>query len=129
MQSGDIKRHLETFKCTYKKRMDIVCEVLDERLDCDQISFVKPGGGFFVWLGVNGIESCHLFNEFCKERHGVVALAGNIFTPDDSAPNYLRLSIAFHPDEMLREAMNRICDAINDLDEFREYCKFKNVDV
>ena len=48
LESGEIRRHLNKSLQAYRKRRDLLCDLLQSRLS-DVISFNKPEGGMAVW--------------------------------------------------------------------------------
>lgn len=104
-------KHLDLLISTYKERLGALCDTLDKYLPrC--CSYRRPRGGYFVWISLPvGTNGDH-FIQWCQERYNVTAIPGVRFSNTGKSENYLRLSIAFHQTDILREAARTLCTAL-----------------
>lgn len=96
---------------TYQERLNTVCNILDRYLPrC--CSYKKPNGGYFIWIKLH--EDCDAckFVKWCQDNYKVTAIPGNRFSLIDESKNYLRLSIAFHSSEILKNATQKLCQGL-----------------
>ena len=54
----------------------------------------------------------NFFMEWCCTRYGVMGIPGSRFSYQGDAKNYIRLSIAFHKGDAIKEATMKLCTAI-----------------
>lgn len=109
-------------KCrdNYKMQRDALIEALDKSLPTC-CSYVKPKGGYFVWIklpaDVDGDDLC----EFCLKDAKVFAIRGSRFSIENKFKNFIRLSFAFHGPEVMYDAGIRICQSM------KKYFEEKNI--
>ncbi|XP_069689406.1 2-aminoadipate transaminase-like [Periplaneta americana] len=96
---------------TFKERMAIVCSTLDEFLPSN-CSFIRPEGGYFVWITVPEHADMNIFVPWCQKNYKISAIPGTKFSVNGKCKNYLRLAIAFHNKEMLKDCTKRLCTAL-----------------
>lgn len=113
IELGLAQKQLQKFLETYKAQCYALCEALDENLD-PSCSYEKPGGGYFIWLRLP--ENCDggALTAFCLKKHKVFAIRGSRFSIEKKFGNYIRLSFAFHPPDVLRDAGKRFCIGIGE---------------
>ncbi|XP_011298708.1 uncharacterized protein YER152C-like [Fopius arisanus] len=103
--------YLDLLKKTYAERLAAVCEILNRYLPrC--CSYDKPEGGYFIWITLPPDCDAAEFMKWCNEKYRVTAIPGVRFSNTGEAKNFLRLSIAFHPTETLRNATQKLCEGI-----------------
>lgn len=102
-------------KCleTYKAQCDALCETLVAYLP-PTCHFKKPKGGYFVWIKLP--EDCDgdALSEHCLKKYKVFAIRGSRFSTENKCRNFIRLSFAFHPPDLLRQAGKSLCNGIKD---------------
>lgn len=113
IELGLAKKQLQKCLKTYKEQCDALCETLEENLD-PSCSFVKPAGGYFIWLKLPENIDGDALSAFCLKKHKVFAIRGSRFSVEKKFRNFIRLSFAFHPPEILREAGRRFCNGVGE---------------
>lgn len=53
------------------------------------------------------------FNKWCQKEYKVSAIPGTQFSYKGEAKNFLRISIGFHPKEVLETAIQTLCKALS----------------
>jgi DNA-binding transcriptional MocR family regulator len=96
---------------SYKAQCNALCETLDAFLP-SSCEFIKPKGGYFIWIKLPETCDGDALSEFCLEKYKVFAIRGSRFSIENKFKNFIRLSFAFHPPATLREAGKKLCDGI-----------------
>lgn len=113
IELGLAEQHLLRCLTTYEAQCNALCEMLDLYLPAS-CRFAKPKGGYFIWImlpeGCNGDDLC----EHCVKKFKVFAIRGTRFSIENKFRNFIRLSFAFHPPDVLRDAGKKLCDGISD---------------
>lgn len=112
IELGLAEQQLKACLGNYKEQRDALFDSLDRFLP-DGCSYIKPKGGYFIWIKLpvncDGDALCqHLQN-----KYKVFAICGKRFSIKNEFRNFLRLSFAFHPSELLREAGVKLCAGID----------------
>lgn len=93
----DVDAHIDEIRKIYRKKINLMCEKLDEY--CPQIEYVRPQGGLFLWAKLpNNVDML----DYCKRlvERKVAVVPGNAFIVDESKPcNYIRLNFSTPSDE------------------------------
>lgn len=97
----------------YKAQCDALCEVLEQNLP-STCSFIKPRGGYFVWIRLP--ESCdgEVLSDYVLQRYKVFAIKGSRFSFENKSKNFLRVTFAFHPPAVLKKAAQSLCEGIKE---------------
>lgn len=100
----DVDAHIEEIKKIYKRKLELMCNSLDEYCG-DFITYVKPQGGLFVWAKLPGnVDMIEYVNKLLKRNVAVVP--GTAFAVDDTKPcNYVRLNFSTPTDENIVEGV------------------------
>jgi DNA-binding transcriptional MocR family regulator len=70
IEAGLQQDHLEHLKTVYLERMRALSDALRQYLP-DTTSFMEPGGGFFIWLGLaDGVDAEEVLNEARRQNVG-----------------------------------------------------------
>ena len=110
IRNGDLDRHVTRLRAIYARKLDRLCEALDRHCG-ENISYQRPGGGFFVWLalrpGLSALDVQRVANE-----KGVIVGAGPHFFADGAATQHLRLAFSYTPAEEIEEGAHRLGEAL-----------------
>lgn len=100
----DVDAHIEEIKKIYKRKLELMCNSLDEYCG-DFITYVKPQGGLFVWAKLpENVVMIKYVNKLLKRNVAVVP--GTAFAVDDTKPcNYVRLNFSTPTDENIVEGV------------------------
>ncbi len=112
IRNGDLDRHVTRLRDIYRRKRDRLCEALDEHCG-DYARYQRPGGGFFVWLGLkqglSALEAQRLANE-----KGVIVGAGPHFFAGGNATQHLRLAFSYTPIEEIEEGVHRLGEVLRE---------------
>ncbi len=98
LKAGKIDEHVKKNKVIYKRKLDLMCDTMDEYLS-DYLTFNRPEGGLFVWAKLNDEFEMIPFVKKASEN-GVSVVPGTAFLIDTEATcNYIRLNFSTPSDE------------------------------
>src|SRR5918998_1015937 len=103
-KSGELERNIEFVNGALRERRDALVEALEEHIP--EADFVKPEGGYFLWLTVGEDVDCSELLSAVKDE-GVTFVAGCDFMLEGGG-NALRLSFAPVPTDRISEGVQRI---------------------
>lgn len=108
-EAGDYDRQIARLVETYRERRDAMSNALREFVPAGR--FVKPGGGFFIWLRLpEGLDSVALRSR--AEEAGVSYIPGTRFSQDGSGADALRVAFSLYPPADLVTAARRLGEVI-----------------
>jgi len=109
--SGALERSIETVRAALRERAETLCEALAAELP--EARFVKPTGGYFLWVDLpRGTDVGALF-EAAAER-GVVFVKGSDFVLD-GAESSLRIAYSGVTPDEIEEGVKRLAEAYRQL--------------
>ena len=112
-RNGDLDRHVERLRGIYRRKLDRLCTAIAEHCG-EYVGYVRPGGGFFLWLalqpGLSAIEVQRVANE-----KGVLIGAGPHFFADGNATQHLRVAFSYTPVEEIEEGVHRLAEALREV--------------
>lgn len=85
--------HLDNLRNNYRDRRDSMVAELSEHMVPLGFEFSKPGGGFFIWGKVPGIDGM-AFSRYAALNEKVGIIPGKGFFVGNGGEDYLRLSFA-----------------------------------
>ncbi len=113
IRNGDLDLHVGRLRDIYRRKLDRLCAAVEEHCG-EYVSYLRPEGGFFVWLalqpGLSAIEVQRVANE-----KGVLVGAGPHFFADGNATQHLRLAFSYTPIEEIEEGAHRLGEAIREV--------------
>lgn len=94
----DVDAHIENIRKIYRRKLNLMCDCLDEYCG-DFIEYVRPQGGLFIWaLLPEDVDMLDYVNELIERNVAVVP--GTAFMTDDTKPcRYIRLNFSTPSDE------------------------------
>ena len=106
MEQNDINAHIEKIREIYRRKLNLMCDLIDSELG-DFVKYVRPEGGLFVWCelpeNVNMLE----FVKKCIE-HKVAVVPGTAFMINDEETNCFRMNFSKPSDEKIVEGMKKL---------------------
>jgi len=110
IRNGDLDRHIEGLRRTYLRKLERVEDALT-RYCGGYCSYVRPEGGFFLWLQLRpGLTSRDV--QLAANERGVIVGQGPQFFADGQATNHLRLAFSYVPMEEIEEGIQRLGEAL-----------------
>ena len=87
---------------------------MTRHLPGEEVSWVKPQGGFFCWVQTKHLDADQLFLRAVDKK--VAFVPGKAFYPnEDGGQNALRLCFTFASAEQTEEGMSRLGEAMREL--------------
>ncbi|MEG1819938.1 MAG: PLP-dependent aminotransferase family protein [Oscillospiraceae bacterium] len=98
MQNYDIDTHIKKMQDIYRKKLNLMCDMLDAELS-GFLTYNRPQGGLFIWAKLpDGVN----MQEFCKKAvmNKVAVVPGSAFMTDEDIPTqYVRLNFSTPSDD------------------------------
>lgn len=113
IRNGDLDRHIEGLRRTYLRKLERVEDALG-RYCADYATYVRPLGGFFLWLQLRPGMSSRDVQVAANER-GVIVGQGPQFFADGQATNHLRLAFSYVAMEEIEEGIHRLAEAMSEV--------------
>lgn len=110
MRNGDLDRHIENLRRMYLKKLERVEDAL-RKYTADYATYVRPLGGFFLWLQLRPDLNSRDVQMAANER-GVVIGQGPQFFADGRATNHIRLAFSYVAMEEIEEGVHRLGEAM-----------------
>ncbi|TWT25822.1 PLP-dependent aminotransferase family protein [Planomicrobium sp. CPCC 101110] len=106
MEQNDIEKHIANIKAVYKARCTTMIQCIEEFFP-ENISFVKPEGGLFLWVELPPLMDSRKIALECLENN-VAVIPGGAFFADKAKTNTVRLNFSNTSEERIKEGMKRI---------------------
>jgi len=106
IRDGHMERHIPRIIEMYKRKRDLMLEVLDEYFP-EGCRWTHPHGGMFLWATLpEHIDTKEMFKDAIKEK--VAYVHGRAFYVDDGGSNAMRLNFSNPSDEEITEGIKRL---------------------
>ena len=94
----DVNAHIKKIQDIYRKKLSLMCDLIDEELG-DFVEYVRPEGGLFVWCKLPDSVNMLDFVRRAVEKK-VAVVPGTAFLCDDKADTqYIRLNFSTPADD------------------------------
>lgn len=104
MKSTDLNEHINKIRQIYRRKLNLMCDLIDEYWG-DFVKYVRPEGGLFVWCELPESVNMLEFAAKCVENK-VAVVPGNAFTVEpEETTNCIRLNFSTPSDEKIAEGM------------------------
>ena len=110
IRNGDLDRHIVNLRRTYLKKLERVEDAL-AKYTSDYATYVRPLGGFFLWLQLRPDLNSRDVQMAANER-GVIVGQGPQFFADGRATNHIRLAFSYVAMEEIEEGLHRLGEAM-----------------
>lgn len=103
MENYDVDAHIEKIRGIYRKKLNLMCDLIDSELG-DFVKYVRPEGGLFVWCELpSNVDML----EFVKEciANKVAVVPGTAFMINDEPTNCFRMNFSTPSNEKIVEGM------------------------
>ncbi|MDO7785660.1 MocR-like pyridoxine biosynthesis transcription factor PdxR [Desulforamulus aquiferis] len=119
LEQGNLSDHLAMVRKEYKKRRDTLVRVT-QRLCGDNLTFLPPQGGFYLWCRLTkNTSSTKLLHEATK--NGISFVPGQAFYPTLEGDQELRLCFATHDETVLIEGVKRLAKSFSQIHKKGKY--------
>jgi 2-aminoadipate transaminase len=114
LKSRQYQNHLNTLKCDYRERRDVLAGALNHYLN-GKVSFSLPEGGMFIWARLLNVNTTVLAENALKKKVAIVP--GSVFYEGDTSEGseYIRLNFTHGAPAMLEQAVERLSDVISNI--------------
>ncbi|MFC2167702.1 PLP-dependent aminotransferase family protein [Acidobacteriota bacterium] len=108
-----LESHIVYLRQIYKERRDVMLAALEINMP-EEVSWTKPGGGFFVWLTLpQGLQSEDV--KKAAKNENIYFLAGDPFFTERPGKQYLRLSFSYVPPDKIREGIITLAEILKSI--------------
>ena len=103
MEQNDVEAHIEKIREIYRRKLNLMCDLIDTELG-DFVKYVRPEGGLFVWCELP--ENVNML-EFVTDciANKVAVVPGAAFMINDEETNCFRMNFSTPSDEKIVEGM------------------------
>ncbi|MEG0546037.1 MAG: PLP-dependent aminotransferase family protein [Oscillospiraceae bacterium] len=109
MKTTDFEAHISKICDIYRRKLNLMCDLIDEKLS-GFFTYVRPEGGLFVWCELpKNVDMI----EFCQKsvENKVAVVPGNAFLVNETdKTNCIRLNFSTPSDEKIIEGINILAD-------------------
>jgi DNA-binding transcriptional MocR family regulator len=104
VEAGNLEQNIANLKVIYRSRLAAMEAGL--RRELPQAEFVTPGGGFFFWVRLPGIDAQILRQDALEYKVGF--RQGPLFSSQGGMREYIRLCYAFYEEERITKGIRRL---------------------
>ena len=111
----DVNAHIEKIRGIYRKKLNLMCDCLDEY--CPSIEYVRPQGGLFIWAKLpQGVDMLRYVKRLLDFKVAVVP--GSSFMTDDTAPcDYIRLNFSTPSEDNIIKGVKAMGEVLKEFTE------------
>ncbi len=105
MKTTDFEAHIDKICTIYRRKLNLMCDLIDEQLG-DFVQYVRPEGGMFVWCALP--ERVDMM-DFCQKavQNKVAVVPGSAFMVEpQETTNSIRLNFTTPSDERIVEGIH-----------------------
>ena len=106
MEQNDVNAHIENIRKIYRRKLNLMCDLIDSELG-DFVKYVRPEGGLFVWCELPENVDMLDFVKKCIE-YKVAVVPGTAFMINDEQTNCFRMNFSTPSDEKIIEGMKKL---------------------
>lgn len=107
-EEGRYEQHLRRVHRVYRSRMSAMLRGLETRLPAHGVQWIRPSGGYTLWVQVDGSPSAEPELLKCLDHHGVAAAPGSLFFPGRPHGLCFRLSVSNLKEPDIEEGCRRL---------------------
>jgi 2-aminoadipate transaminase len=112
---GSVAGRLPALRAAYQHKRTVMERALRRTLG-DRVTWPEPKGGFFLWACFREPVDTEALLPYAIKRN-VVFVPGSAFFVEGRGAQYARLSFSWPPSERIEIGINRLADAVRDLEE------------
>lgn len=110
----DYKKHIEKNRSLYRKKLELMCDLIEKKL-FNYVDFVRPEGGMFVWCRLKNGTDMEAFVKKSLEK-GVAVVPGTAFLTDKSEhSNSFRLNFTTPSEEQIVKGIDILEEVLKEL--------------
>lgn len=111
LELGLLQENVRKLRQVYAGRVEAICQSLGERLGA-VAEFSAPGGGYFVWVKLNGNVDTEKLLPMAQEA-SLSYRPGTAFSAHGAFSDRLRLAFALYEPDQLDEGVQRLATALH----------------
>lgn len=112
VKGGYLDKQLVKTRLLYKRKRDAMLEAIEKYFP-DGIKWTVPRGGMFLWVTFpKRVNTRAMFKRAVGKK--VAYVVGDAFFPDGSGHNTMRLNFSYSDDEVIKEGIRRLAEAIEE---------------
>ena len=112
-KGGFLDEHVKVIRATYKERLDVMVEMMEEMFPAG-VTWRKPQGGMFLWGTLpEGMDSAEVLKRAVEKK--VAFVPGEAFHPRGGGKNTMRLNFSYSSPEIIREGIERLGRTLKEL--------------
>jgi DNA-binding transcriptional MocR family regulator len=111
LELGLLEPHVVRLRSELSRRSVALGAALQSYLPRGRLE--APGGGYFAWVHLSGLDGESL--RAVANELDVDLRPGRLFSTQEGLREYVRLSFAFYPDDLLEEGVRRLGEAVSRL--------------
>jgi len=108
INNDDLEKNILEVRRELKERCDTLCDSV--RSESKQMVFLKPRGGYFLWIHLAGLDTIEMLDSAIESR--VRYHSGNKFSANNELKDYLRLSFSYYNVEDMSIGAERLSNVI-----------------
>ena len=94
MKRYDVDEHIEKIRKIYRRKLNLMCDMIDSELG-DAVSYVRPEGGLFIWGELpEGLEMLPLFKRATQELKVAFIPGEHFYVLPEMGKNTFRLNFS-----------------------------------
>jgi len=109
---GWLEPQIELIRKHYSGKRDVMESAIREYLP-PGTKYSRPGGGFFYWVQVEGVDTTELF-KIAVEKYNVAYVVGSAFYPYGERNDEMRINFTYPSEEEIKEGIRRLGAAIKE---------------
>jgi len=113
LDNYDLDEHIEVIKKVYKKRRDVMYDMM-MRTFPQSVSFKKTEGGLFTWVELPAFIDAQVLLKMALERQ-VAFVPGESFFPNGGHQNTMRLNFSNMSEFKIEEGIKRLGELITEV--------------
>lgn len=114
MEMYDMDEHIEGIRKVYKKKKDLMLEIISSSFP-KSVSYTNPEGGLFTWLTFpEDVDATRLMKERTLPEVKVAYVPGASFYPVDEEKNHCRVNYSCMSEEKIIEGMGKLGRILRD---------------
>ncbi|PYZ94951.1 aminotransferase [Salipaludibacillus keqinensis] len=113
LEKTEMAKRLNTLRDTYETKCEALISALEQYLP-KQVSWYVPGGGYFVWVHIAGVDTTDMLTEALSK--GVSYVPGEyFFLHSHEGKEYLRLSFSYANPKEIDEGAQKLGEVIKEV--------------
>ncbi len=114
MELGLLEKHIQEIIPFYQEKRDIMLKSMDAHFDKGYSNWVKPKGGLFTWITVQGVDTLALADLAVKKYRVAFVPGPAFYLHPDVGGDGMRINFSYPSNEQIEEGVIRLANAIEE---------------